>query len=591
MKKKRNNRIVNSMIFAIITAVVMNALCILLVLFTRRYAAIEPHYYTIFVAVSVGLILLLNLFLLFGYGKPILWMRKAFVLVGTLFIAVSGVATYYVYRINSGFDGLTDTSATETVNYSVITLNDNLNKGVITSDYSVGFVEGNQEFNQLLKSKLESISGSATVATYENYADLLRDYLQEPSSLDMVVVPSQYTRLAENMDSLFQERLNQSIEMGNFNLSLTAQVSGVNVLEEPFTLLIMGINENLADSIILASINPQTMTITLSSIARDSLVPIACYANNSMDKLNHAHARSRQCLIDTIEDYVDTDIDFYFEADFYALIKIVDALGGLELTSPITFTGTLPLEDESGFKDITIHEGTYVMNGEEVLTFARERHHFLIGDYQRQINQQYIIKELLFSIINKAKTNPNILVDVLDAGKDNIVMNLSMENHIAPLLGFALNAFSSSPVDMQSTFTINQTQIVGEERMINGTSYTIPLKGSVLEVRSLIDETLGIGSQDPLTTLSIDINNPYTGFVFRRYAHMNSGSMYSLYGNNSSTRDQNESNSSGSSDSDSETSNPTQPDTSPEPTSTFTVPELTNYGGIDRVKEWANTNG
>ncbi|WZU01470.1 LCP family protein [Erysipelothrix sp. D19-032] len=109
----------------------------------------------------------------------------------------------------------------------------------------------------------------------------------------------------------------------------------------------LGNNDNLSDSIILATFNPNTMKATMTSVPRDSYVPIACYPGQTFDKINHSRGISRECMIDTVENFLDVDIDFYFETDFYALEKIVDALGGLDIESPLQFAGSFPIENSN----------------------------------------------------------------------------------------------------------------------------------------------------------------------------------------------------------------------------------------------------
>lgn len=101
---------------------------------------------------------------------------------------------------------------------------------------------------------------------------------------------------------------------------------------EPFTVLIIGVDDDRSDALMLATVNPSSMTVLLTSIPRDSYVPIACYTNQKSDKINNSRVRGRQCTMDTVKQLLDVDIDFYFESNFHGIIEIVDALGGVTLT-------------------------------------------------------------------------------------------------------------------------------------------------------------------------------------------------------------------------------------------------------------------
>ena len=142
------------------------------------------------------------------------------------------------------------------------------------------------------------------------------------------------------------------------------------------------------------------MVVTMTNIARDSYVPISCYRNNQSDKINHARAVSRSCLIETVEDLMDTDIDFFVEVNFKGVVDIVDALGGLWLSSPVEFIGQSSSYDR-GTYNVWVGEGYQLMDGEQVLAFARERHSMPDGDFTRQDNQKYIITELISSLLEQ----------------------------------------------------------------------------------------------------------------------------------------------------------------------------------------------
>ena len=69
----------------------------------------------------------------------------------------------------------------------------------------------------------------------------------------------------------------------------------VEITKEPFTVLIMGIEDyatdgqnGRTDSLMFATVNPKTQKVSLMSIPRDTRVPIA--GKDKEDKINAAHA-------------------------------------------------------------------------------------------------------------------------------------------------------------------------------------------------------------------------------------------------------------------------------------------------------------
>ncbi|MGL5382871.1 MAG: LCP family protein, partial [Culicoidibacterales bacterium] len=109
--------------------------------------------------------------------------------------------------------------------------------------------------------------------------------------------------------------------------------------QEPFNVLLIGMDEeNLdtgrADSLNVATINPQMQTMQMTSIPRDTYVEIPC-KNNLKDKITHAHAYGgTTCTIETVELLLDTQIDFYVKINFNGFVDVIDAIGGIEVNVP-----------------------------------------------------------------------------------------------------------------------------------------------------------------------------------------------------------------------------------------------------------------
>lgn len=84
-----------------------------------------------------------------------------------------------------------------------------------------------------------------------------------------------------------------------------------------------------SDSIILASINRSTKKITLTSIMRDTYVPIPGHKKN---RINVAYEVGGMKLLDeTIEQNLKVNIDYNAEVDFDGFIKAMTAVGNLDI--------------------------------------------------------------------------------------------------------------------------------------------------------------------------------------------------------------------------------------------------------------------
>ncbi|GAE28407.1 cell envelope-associated transcriptional attenuator LytR-CpsA-Psr [Halalkalibacter wakoensis JCM 9140] len=179
------------------------------------------------------------------------------------------------------------------------------------------------------------------------------------------------------------------------------------------------------DAMLLGTFNRQDSSIKILSIPRDTLVTIPGRANQ--DKINHAHAFGGLDLtVDTVEHFLEVPVDYYVNVNFTAFMEIVDALGGVELDVPFTFTE----QDSSGRHGaITLHEGTHVLNGEEALAFVRMRKNDPTGDIGRGQRQQQLIEAILKKGASLSSiTSYNSLLDSVD---DHMTTNLSFSNMVA----------------------------------------------------------------------------------------------------------------------------------------------------------------
>ena len=119
----------------------------------------------------------------------------------------------------------------------------------------------------------------------------------------------------------------------------------------------------------------------LLSIPRDTYTEIV--GMKTYDKINHAYAYGQaKMAINSVEKLFDTNIDFYMEINMSGLMEFVDAVGGIEVTSPLTFT----------YEGRSFEEGkTELLDGESALRFARMRYDDPEGDYGRQKRQRIVI--------------------------------------------------------------------------------------------------------------------------------------------------------------------------------------------------------
>lgn len=176
----------------------------------------------------------------------------------------------------------------------------------------------------------------------------------------------------------------------------------VNVTSEPFTIYISGNDSygdlaarGLSDVNMLATVNPVTHEVLLTSIPRDCFVQLHG-TTGGKDKLTHAGLYGVQMSILTIEDLLDINIDYYVKINFPALVNLVDAIGGIDVYSDKTFK---PYNGDGRL----IYEGMNHFDGSLALSFARERMAYTYGDRHRVQNQRNVLN----AIIKKSAPPPS----------------------------------------------------------------------------------------------------------------------------------------------------------------------------------------
>ena len=124
------------------------------------------------------------------------------------------------------------------------------------------------------------------------------------------------------------------------------EYAAVDPKEDSVSILIMGVDDSKernfgdatrTDALILATFNVNDKSVKMVSIPRDSYVYIP--EEKKKDKITHAHAfGGTEATIETVEELFDIPVDYFFKVNFNAFIDVVDALGGITVDVPITFT-------------------------------------------------------------------------------------------------------------------------------------------------------------------------------------------------------------------------------------------------------------
>ena len=279
-----------------------------------------------------------------------------------------------------------------------------------------------EEYSSDVEAARALLEGKADAAIYNKaYTSVIAESLEDDEYEDRVRV-------------LYQYGIQTSIEKETVNVG------------EPFNVLISGIDvygdisqTSRSDVNIIVTVNPKTKKVLLTSTPRDYYVPIPEVSNGVRDKLTHAGIYGVDASMRTLEELYGIDITYFVRVNFDTLIKLVDAMDGLDVYVEYPFDC---YTDEYHFD-----KGWHDMFGDQVLAFCRERYSFADGDNQRGRNQEQVLKALIEKLIS-----PAILphyAEILDSLEGFFQLNIPQEK-IAELVNMQLSDNASWEIMKQS---------------------------------------------------------------------------------------------------------------------------------------------
>lgn len=157
-----------------------------------------------------------------------------------------------------------------------------------------------------------------------------------------------------------------------------------------------GIIGERTDAIIVASIDPSSGTVAMVGLPRDTVnLPIApgeVYPeriNTLYSEFQRATGKKKTALLkmrDALAYAFDIEIDHFALVDFGGLVRLIDSVGGIEVTldEPL-----IDLTMHLGSKGLRLQAGTRRLDGKEALAYSRSRH--TDSDYDRSRRQQQVI--------------------------------------------------------------------------------------------------------------------------------------------------------------------------------------------------------
>lgn len=214
-----------------------------------------------------------------------------------------------------------------------------------------------------------------------------------------------------------------------------------------------------SDTLFVLMLDTSKNQASLLSIPRDTLVKIP---GHGWDKINHAYAFGGYGLtMSTVSRLLGLQIDDYVIVDFQGFVKLVDAIGGVDIDVEKRMQYQDPYDGETGLV-INLQPGRQHMDGMTAIQYVRYRDEE--GDIGRIMRQQKFMKAVFAKLrtMNLLTTAPEIAKILFNT----VETDLSIGDLGSLLLTFAKN--------VQGISQLETAMVQGTPAYLDDISYWIP---------------------------------------------------------------------------------------------------------------------
>ena len=523
-KLKKSNKVLRFIYYLVMISYVVG-----LVLFTKSLLSLTGIETLIR---WIAIIFFIIYFILYSFINLLNLLRRKYkgLIISTifslLFILLFFVGSYYINYVYNNLNGMQESDKI-TYNTYLITLKDT----EFNNDSKIGLISSkrDKDNNELSTKLYKNKKLKNDITEYEDYIKLLLDLYNK--EIDAAFVPGNFDTLFRNEEGF--ENINNDIKI-IYEYSEKKKNEDLNLVSdkdfnEPLTFLFLGVdsegnglNANAAfngDTLMLMSFNPKTLSSVLLSIPRDTYVPIACN-NNRYAKINSSAAYGTGCVISTINQFLDINIDYYVKINFKGVVDLVEAVGGVEVdveapTYMANAYGGKVCEQNSdrqwGDKLVCMNPGLQVLDGEQALAYARCRHMYIGSDLDRVRHQQQVVEALANKVLHFNSIKE--FQDILNAVSKNIATNMDTDtilsgyNVAKNVLGNKLSGKDSLNIQKATleTYSLN-VYVPSQGRNTSAQGY---FESSLEDIKKAFNIVLGNEKEEAIKTFSFSVNETY----------------------------------------------------------------------------------
>lgn len=403
-----------------------------------------------FLIPALALLVIVTIFVvpcMFSYkGKP--KRKKVSAVIAAILILCFGVGTYYLGATLNFFSNIISFGGGNEDFYVVVDAESEYQEvSELSEEVIAAYVKSDSSYSKARNKLKEEIN-----CEYE-FLDTVIETLDQvlDGTYNAAFLSAANYKTCTSDDSYYKENTKVLYKV-SIPVENTKTYDPVKVTKEPFNVYISGLdiegsidNVSRSDVNMIATVNPLTREVLLTAIPRDYYVMLP--SKGAKDKLTHSGLYGIDETVGAIEDLLGLKINYYLKVNYSTVQDLVDAIGGIDVDSPWTFT-TSGMSDILGSVKYTFYEGINHLNGSQALAFSRERHSFASGDMARNENQQRVME----AIIRKCTSSTTILTsytDILRAVEGTMETNMS-ESSMTSLAKMQINDMSGWTITKQA---------------------------------------------------------------------------------------------------------------------------------------------
>ena len=265
--------------------------------------------------------------------------------------------------------------------------------------------------------------------------------------------------LAEALDDMTPI---DEIDLGNLEPNELLPGNIVNILLLGVDNRTTKLQHGLSDAVIICSINRDTGSIKLTSIARDTAVVVPGY--KSKKRINVAYKYGGpELAMKTVNRNFQMNVQRYIVVNIHGLADIIDALGGVDMDMTSREAGRINYElrkepmDKVKREKVKAVDGVQHLDGMQAVTFARIRG--IDSDLERTRRQRQLIETVLAKVmqdIDFAKMM-TLVETALPHGETNLQLDEIIELGLLVITGEAVqNLQSGQPLLSQMRIPIDK---------------------------------------------------------------------------------------------------------------------------------------